>query len=57
MKEITDTDRIDWLAHRDNDIGIVLLPKDCVSVYGLRESIDNAMRQFPLNGNGEMAQN
>lgn len=45
-EEITDTDRIDWLADINNRIGQVLLPTAVVeaNVHSLRDAIDAAMR-------------
>ena len=41
-----DTARLDWLADRENDIGNVQLPTECVLAYpeSMRAAIDAAMR-------------
>lgn len=40
-----DSKRIDWLADKDNHIGNVTLPTECVerNLYSLRAAIDDAM--------------
>ena len=41
-----DTKRMDWLADRDNKIGNVMLPQECIEaglLDGLRGMIDEAM--------------
>lgn len=40
-----DKERLDWLAHVDNRIGNVQLPKACVerNPHSLRDAIDEAM--------------
>ena len=44
-----DKKRLDWLADKDNDLGIVQLPKECVlkNIHSLRDAIDDAMK---MNG-------
>jgi hypothetical protein len=45
-KQITDKQRIDWLADVNNNIGNVMLPTECVHDNidgGLRAAIDAAM--------------
>ena len=46
-----DTVRLDWLADRDNHIGNVQLPAECVAcnLHSLRAAIDMAMRMQPEN--------
>ncbi|EGF11290.1 hypothetical protein HMPREF9123_1096 [Neisseria bacilliformis ATCC BAA-1200] len=46
-----DTERLDWLADRDNHIGNVQLPAECVAcnLHSLRDAIDMAMRMQPEN--------
>ena len=46
-----DTVRLDWLADRDNHIGNVQLPAECVTcnLHSLRDAIDMAMRMQPEN--------
>ena len=41
-----DTVRLDWLADRDNHIGNVQLPVECVAcnLHSLRDAIDMAMK-------------
>jgi len=41
-----DTARLDWLSDRDNDIGQVSLPRQCVerNLHSMRAAIDDAMR-------------
>ena len=41
-----DTVRLDWLADRDNHIGNVQLPAECVAcnLHSMRDAIDMAMR-------------
>ena len=41
-----DTVRLDWLADRDNHIGNVQLPAECVAcnLHSLRDAIDMAMK-------------
>lgn len=41
-----DKRRLDWLADKDNHIGSVLLPKECVldNLTSLRGAIDDAMK-------------
>ncbi len=41
-----DTVRLDWLADRDNRIGNVQLPAECVTcnLHSMRDAIDMAMR-------------
>ena len=41
-----DTVRLDWLADRDNHIGNVQLPAECVAcnLHSLRDAIDMAMQ-------------
>ncbi len=46
MRELEkDKKRIDWLADKDNVIGNVQLPKECVvnNISSLRNAIDDAM--------------
>lgn len=47
MNEITDTDRIDWLAEVNNKTGTVMLPSRIVeaNLHSLRDAIDAAMRE------------
>lgn len=47
MNEITDTDRIDWLADVNNKTGTVMLPSRIVeaNLHSLRDAIDAAMRE------------
>lgn len=42
-----DTARLDWLADRENDIGNVQLPTECVRAHpeSMRAAIDAAMRE------------
>lgn len=46
-----DTVRLDWLADRDNYIGNVQLPAECVACnpHSLRDAIDMAMQMQPEN--------
>ena len=46
-----DTVRLDWLADRDQHIGNVQLPAECVTcnLHSLRDAIDMAMRMQPKN--------
>lgn len=46
-----DTVRLDWLADRDNRIGNVQLPAECVAcnLHSLRDAIDMAMRMDKEN--------
>ena len=46
-----DTVRLDWLADRDNHIGNVQLPAECVAcnLHSLRDAIDMAMRMDKEN--------
>ena len=46
MSEITDTDRIDWLASTEQNIGNVQLPTECVenNLSSLRDAIDAAIK-------------
>ena len=41
-----DKKRLDWLADKDNHIGAVQLPRECVlkNVHSLRDAIDDAMK-------------
>ena len=41
-----DTVRLDWLADRDNHIGNVQLPAECVAcnLHSMRDAIDMAMK-------------
>lgn len=41
-----DKARLDWLADRDNSIGTVVLPSECVerNVHSMRDAIDDAMQ-------------
>lgn len=43
-----DSKRIDWLADKDNHIGNVMLPTECVerNLHSLRAAIDDAMHHF-----------
>ena len=43
---LNDTKRLDWLADRDNHIGNVQLPAECVAcnLHSLRDAIDMAMQ-------------
>ena len=49
-----DTVRLDWLADRDQHIGNVQLPAECVTcnLHSLRDAIDMAMQMQPENGAG-----
>ena len=49
-----DTVRLDWLADRDNHIGNVQLPAECVAcnLHSMRDAIDMAMQMQPENGAG-----
>jgi hypothetical protein len=53
LKPIThpDTVRLDWLADRDQHIGNVQLPAECVAcnLHSLRDAIDMAMRMDKEN--------
>jgi hypothetical protein len=42
---LKDKDRLDWLADRENTIGNVQLPSECVmrNIGSLRDAIDDAM--------------
>lgn len=44
---LNDTKRLDWLADRDNHIGNVQLPAECVAcnLHSMRDAIDAAMRK------------
>ena len=46
-----DTVRLNWLADRDNHIGNVQLPAECVAcnLHSMRDAIDMAMRMQPEN--------
>lgn len=46
-----DTVRLDWLADRDNHIGNVQLPAECVAcnLHSLRDAIDMAMQMDKEN--------
>lgn len=46
-----DTVRLDWLADRDQHIGNVQLPAECVTcnLHSLRDAIDMAMQMQPEN--------
>lgn len=46
-----DTVRLDWLADRDNHIGNVQLPAECVAcnLHSMRDAIDMAMRMDKEN--------
>jgi len=46
MRAITDTDRIDWLASTEQNIGNVQLPTECVenNLCSLRDAIDAAIK-------------
>lgn len=46
-----DTVRLDWLADRDQHIGNVQLPAECVAcnLHSLRDAIDMAMQMQPEN--------
>ena len=48
---LDDTKRLDWLADRDQHIGNVQLPAECVAcnLHSLRDAIDMAMRMQPEN--------
>lgn len=41
-----DARRLDWLADRDNQIGSVLLPRECIerNFHSMRAAIDAAMK-------------
>ncbi len=43
---LADKDRLDWLANKDNTIGNVQLPTECVTanIHSLRGAIDAAMQ-------------
>ncbi len=43
-----DSKRIDWLADKDNHIGNVMLPTECVerNLHSMRAAIDDAMHHF-----------
>lgn len=43
---LNDTKRLDWLADRDNHIGNVQLPAECVAcnLHSMRDAIDMAMQ-------------
>ena len=43
-----DSKRIDWLADKDNHIGNVMLPTECVerNLHSLRAAIDDALHHF-----------
>ena len=49
-----DTVRLDWLADRDQHIGNVQLPAECVAcnLHSLRDAIDMAMQMQPENSAG-----
>lgn len=49
-----DTVRLDWLADRDQHIGNVQLPAECVAcnLHSMRDAIDMAMQMQPENGAG-----
>ena len=49
-----DTVRLGWLADRDNHIGNVQLPAECVAgnLHSMRDAIDMAMQMQPENGAG-----
>ena len=49
---IADMVRLDWLADRENEIGNVQLPTECVTrnLHSLRAAIDDAMN-LPLRPN------
>ncbi len=49
-----DTKRIDWLADKDNFLGAVQLPSECVLAHvdSMRDAIDAAMRLAALAANG-----
>ena len=46
-----DTVRLDWLADRDNHIGNVQLPAECVAcnLHSMRDAIDMAMQMSKEN--------
>jgi hypothetical protein len=46
MRAITDTDRINWLASTEQNIGNVQLPTECVenNLSSLRDAIDSAIK-------------
>ena len=51
IRLIEDERRLDWLADKDNDIGQILLPRECVeaNLTSMRRAIDAAMalKRFP----------
>ena len=48
---LNDTKRLDWLADRDNRIGNVQLPAECVAcnLHSMRDAIDMAMQMDKEN--------